>query len=86
MSKDVNSFRPRYANGCGQFSREDEARTGDEEMSKCSHWTSRGGRRERASKEWSRYLGDPLRRGTQSKDCAGINNRIVCCSGSRKGQ
>jgi hypothetical protein len=60
MSKDVNSFRPRYANGCGQSSRDDEARTGDEEMSKCNRRTSRGGRRERVLKEWSRYLGDPL--------------------------
>ena len=67
MLKDVNSIRPRYTNGCGQSSRDDEAITGDEEMSKCSRQTSRGDRRERVPKEWSRYLGDPKQHGPSQK-------------------
>lgn len=53
--------------------------TCDEGMSKSSRKTSRGGRGERASKEWSRYLGDPLRYGVPAEVFTGNNNRRDCC-------
>jgi|GEM_PF-6924076 len=50
----------------------------DEETSVSSRGTFRGGRGEGASKEWSRYLGDPMRQDAPTGLREGINNLEQC--------
>ena len=51
----------------------------DEETSECNRRTFRGEGRERTSKEWSRYLGDPLQPGIPTEVDTGNNNHRDCC-------
>ena len=51
-----------------------------EETSMCTGRAPRGGWEERARKDASRNLGDPLRPGDRARWRPGINNRKACCS------
>jgi hypothetical protein len=53
--------------------------TGNEAIGECSCRAFRGERGERASKEWSRYLGDPRWQENPLQDDTGNNNRVVRC-------
>jgi len=77
----VNPIRPRYTNlAAANLPEMVKPATCGEATSDGNRRTPRGDRGERARKDASRNLGDPLRPGDRAGGRPGINNRKVCCS------